>query len=298
MNKGNKVNYFKVGAYTLGVVLVIGAIILAMCITRIPSGFLGLVYSPNNGLKEQTLSQGWKMVAPFDKVVKYPIRLQTVEYKDIQVATKDGKGVTMDFAYNYQIDPTKATDIFNTFGPISVEEIENSYLRTRLRDAARKEVAKYTVIDVYGQKSAEVGVSVQDKYADDVKPLGFQVTNITVGVPQPDAATQQSIDERIVASQNLEKKTIEKQIATQEAERLAIEAQGKADALVIEATSQAEANELLRDSLSNEVILSKLADKWNGVQSFVQGGDTSPILDMRGFEGLGKEEKTETVPTP
>ncbi|MDI5789089.1 SPFH domain-containing protein [Bacillus licheniformis] len=41
--------------------------------------------------KSETLDQGWHLVGLFDKVTRYPVRMQTVNNQDIQVATSDGK---------------------------------------------------------------------------------------------------------------------------------------------------------------------------------------------------------------
>ncbi|KKB40192.1 prohibitin family protein [Bacillus thermotolerans] len=233
--------------------LIIGIILLSMFIEKIPNGYVGVVYSPNGGVQEETLGQGWHLVGLFDKVTRYPVRMQTVNYKDIQVATSDGKNVTVDFAYNYSVQPDKVVDVFNKFGPIEVEEIEASYLRTRLWDAARKAISKYSVIDTYGEKSSEAAVNVQKLFAEDIGKLGFTVDNLTLGVPKPDKSTQAAIDKRVEAAQELERKQIELQIAEAEAEKKKIEAEGLA-----------QYNKILQESLSTEVIQNKWVEKWDG----------------------------------
>lgn len=273
-----KMNKIKGGIFA-GVVLLIIVVLGAMLTVRIPNGYVGIVYSPNGGVKDKALTQGWHVVGMFDKVTKYPIRIQTVDYKDIQIATSDGKSITMDFAYNYQIEPDKVTSIFNTFGPISVEEIENTYLKTRFRDASRKGISKFTVIDVYGERSSEAAVEVQNKFAEDVKELGFIVTNVTVGVPQPDAKTQEAIDKRVEASQELERKNTELEISKKEAERKRVEAQGTADAKLIEATGQAEANKKIQQSLTQELVQYETIKKWNGELPYVSGSNT-PMIQL------------------
>lgn len=272
---------FKVGASVVALGLLVGLIVLFMSITRISVGYLGVVFSPNGGVKEQTLSSGWHLVAPFDKVTEYPIRIQTVSYPDIKIATSDGKSVTIDLAYNYQVEPEKATSIFNTFGDIKAEELEQTYLKTRLRDASRKVVSKFTVIDIYGEKSSDVGVDIQEKFATDVKNLGFIVSGISVGVPQPDQKTQEAIDQRVAASQELERKNTELAIAKKEAERKFAESEGIAKSKLVEAVSQAKANKLLEQTLTPQLVQSQAIQKWNGVMSIVQGGDVNPILDMK-----------------
>ncbi|WP_019242182.1 prohibitin family protein [Bacillus massilioanorexius] len=241
------------GGTIIALVLVIGVAVTSLFIEKIPNGYVGVVYSPNGGVQNDTLSQGWHLVGLFDKVTIYPIRMQTVNYKDIQVATSDGKNVTIDFAYNYSIQPDKVVDVFNKFGPIPVEQIEESYMKTRLWDAGRKGIAKYSVIDTYGEKSAEAAVAVQTIFSEDISGLGFTVEDLTLGVPKPDESTQAAINKRVEAAQELERKQIELNIAKAEAQKKKIEAQGIA-----------EYNEIIKKSISTEVIQNKWIEKWDG----------------------------------
>lgn len=259
-NKG--MNKKVVGGSLVAVALILGLALLSMFIEKIPNGYVGVVYSPNGGVQDETLGQGWHLVGLFDKVTVYPVRMQTVNYKDIQVATSDGKSVTVDFAYNYSIQPDKVVDVFNQFGPIEVEQIEDSYLRTRLWDAGRKGIAKYSVIDTYGEKSSEAAVNVQTLFAEDIQDLGFVVDNMTLGVPKPDKSTQAAIDKRVEAAQELERKQIELKIAEAEAQKQKIEAQGIADY-----------NEIIKASISPEVIQNKWIEKWDGVMPKATGSE-------------------------
>ncbi|OCS89031.1 hypothetical protein B1A98_17755 [Bacillus badius] len=241
------------GGTIIAIALIAGIALLSLFIEKIPNGYVGVVYSPNGGVQNETLGQGWHLVGLFDKVTKYPVRMQTVNYKDIQVATSDGKSVTVDFAYNYSIQPDKVVAVFNKFGPVEVEQIEESYLRTRLWAAGRKAIAKYSVIDTYGEKSSEAASKVQDLFADDVSRLGFTVDNLTLGVPKPDKSTQAAIDKRVEAAQELERKQIELKIAEAEAQKKKIEAEGIA-----------KYNEIIKKSISKEVIQNKWIEKWDG----------------------------------
>ncbi|MFS0782149.1 prohibitin family protein [Bacillus sp. 1P06AnD] len=242
-----------IGGVIIAIALVAAVGITSLFIQKIPNGYVGVVYSPNGGVQKETLSQGWHLVGIFDKVTVYPIRMQTVNYKDIQVATSDGKNVTIDFAFTYSIQPDKVVDVFNKFGPVDVEAIEDSYLKTRLWDAGRKAISKYSVIDTYGEKSSDAAVDVKKVFADDIIKLGFQVDNFTLGVPKPDKSTQAAIDKRVEAAQELERKQIELKIAKAEAEKKMIEAKGIADY-----------NDIIKKSISKEVIQNKWIEKWDG----------------------------------
>nr|WP_261134141.1 prohibitin family protein [Bacillus sp. Marseille-Q3570] len=253
MPEKKKNNRKIIGGVIVGITIALVVVIATFFIQRIPNGYVGVVYSPNGGVQEDTLGQGWHIVGLFDKITEYPIRMQTVEYQDIQVATSDGKNITMDFAYNYSIQPDKVVELFNKFGPVPVEEIESTYLRTRLWDAGRKAIANFSVIDTYGQKSSAAGMEVQKVFSEDVGDLGFIIDDLTIGVPKPDDSTQEAIDARVKASQELERKQTELKIAEAEAEKKKIEA---------EAT--AEYNNIINESMTPEVIQYMWIQKWDG----------------------------------
>lgn len=284
-------NKFKIGGIFVGVLIILGLIITPFFIERIPNGHVGVVYSPSGGVQDETLGQGWHVVKFFDKVNKYPVRMQTVNYKDMQVATSDGKNVTIDFAYNYQIEPDMVVPIFKKFGSIDVEEIEKSYLRTRFWDAARQGISKFTVIDTYGEKSSDAKNKVQDNFATDVEDLGFVVQDVTVGVPKPDEKTQEAIDLRVEASQELERKETEVKIANKEAERKEAEAEGTSKAKVVEAEGVAESNRLIKESLSEDVLQHQYIEQLPNVKlPKVLGGDGN-IIDIGKLDKKKKDKK-------
>ncbi|TWN62092.1 hypothetical protein CHCC14427_2443 [Bacillus paralicheniformis] len=214
-------------------------------------------------MKSETLDQGWHLVGLFDKVTRYPVRMQTVNNQDIQVATSDGKNISMDIAYNYVVQPDKVVELFNKFGAVDIESIENSYLKTRLWDAARKSISKYSVIDTYGQKSSDAAAEIQKTFADDMKGLGFVIDDLTLGVPKPDKATQEAIDARVKSSQELERTQTELKIAEAEAKKKKIEAQGIA-----------EYNEIIKKSMSDEMIKYQWIQKWDGKMPKATGSNS------------------------
>ncbi len=265
MNEKPKKNKNKtlLGGIIVAVALIIGGFMASLFIEKIPNGYVGVVYSPNGGVKSETLDQGWHLVGLFDKVTRYPVRMQTVNNQDIQVATSDGKNISMDIAYNYVVQPDKVVELFNKFGAVDIESIENSYLKTRLWDAARKSISKYSVIDTYGQKSSDAAAEIQKTFADDMKGLGFVIDDLTLGVPKPDKATQEAIDARVKSSQELERTQTELKIAEAEAKKKKIEAQGIA-----------EYNEIIKKSMSDEMIKYQWIQKWDGKMPKATGSNS------------------------
>lgn len=252
-----------IGGLLVGGALVLGVGVGSLFLERVPNGYVAAIFSPNGGVKEQTLGQGWHLVGLFDKTTLYPIRLQTVVYNQpFSVATSDGKNISIDIAFSYNIEPDKVVSLFNKFGPVSVGSIEESYLRTRLWDAARKTISQYSVIDIYGEKSSEASNVIQERFSEDIGKLGFVVESVTLGVPEPDEATQSAINERVKAAQQLERTNLEREIAKAEAERLAIEAEAIANY-----------NATIEASLSNEVLKQQWIEKWDGKMPLATGSN-------------------------
>ena len=58
----------KSGRVIIGLAVVAGGIYAALSLTRVGQGEVGVVYSMNGGVQEETLSPGFHFVGPFDKV--------------------------------------------------------------------------------------------------------------------------------------------------------------------------------------------------------------------------------------
>ena len=251
--------------------LVVGVIVLfviaILCIERVPQGTVGVVYSPK-GVKDNTLSPGWHVVAPMNRVNEYPTRTQTISYKDMNVSTSDGKNLNLDIDVNYKVDSSKAVELFNRFGSADIEQLEKGYLRSRVQDNVRQSVSKYSVIDAFGVKTSEIKKSTLDKLEENLKGQGFIVEDIALSSPNADNNTKKAIDSRVKANQELERKKVDKQIAKEEAERKEIEAKGTK-----------KANEIVEQSLSDELLQKQLIEKWKGDQPINIGGD--PIVNLK-----------------
>src|SRR5699024_1905451 len=235
---------------------------LLMCITKIPQGHVGVVYSVN-GVKEDTKSPGWHLTAPFDKVNKYPTKTQTHKYKDLNVATSDGKNLQMDIDVSYKVDATKAVDLFNRFGSADIEELEKGYLRSRVQDNVRQSVSKYSVIDAFGVKTGQIKKDTLDSLNDNLEKQGFVIENIALTNPKAYKNNQKAIDERVKANQELERTKIDKQIARENAKKKEVEAKGTK-----------KANDIVNESLSDKVIQQQLIEKWDGKQPISIGSDS------------------------
>ena len=241
-------------------------------VTKIDNGNVGVVYKISGGVQDEMLAQGWHIILPTERVIEYPVRTQTVSYDGLAVATVDGKALSMPVSLNYHVDPEKASSVYKKFGNVSIEDLQAGYIQSRSQDALRQVVSQYTVIETFGEKTGEIKNGTLERLAADLENIGIIIEDVIVNPPQPDEETQKAIDERVKATQNLERTKTDKEIAKQEAERKVIEAEG-----------EKKANEIRSKSLTPEIIQEKLIEKWDGKQPITIGGE-GVIVDFKQTE--------------
>ncbi|WP_373471180.1 SPFH domain-containing protein [Carnobacterium alterfunditum] len=268
----------------LAIVLVFGFLLF---VEKVDEGKVAVVYSPSGGSKE-VLSAGWHLIGLMEKTTEYPIRVQTMK-NSVSVSTTDGKKLKMSVRYQMQVDKKKVLNIFKELGSQNVEDIQEGYLYNKLYKSSRDVVSGYTVLDIYGSKSGEASQAITDKFAKEVKDMGFIITDVTLGTPEADAETQKSIDARVKASQENELKKTQIENAKLDSEQKRIVAEGEAAAGIIQAEGEAKANEVLQKSISPELLQKEYIEKWDGKEPLVKGEGTSAIINVPEQETEEKE---------
>jgi len=284
------------------VVIVIAILMTFKSCNRISAGYVGVVYSPNGGVQEKVLTQGYNFINPLKNVTEYTIgteqaylsadkREGSEDNDSFIVPTSDGKMVNVDLEYSYRYDESKVAKIFIRFKGKSGELIQNTYTRVKIKAYVSEVTSKFSVLDIYGSKRADLNLKtyqhIKEKFAKD----GIIIESVNFSRIGLDKATATVIQQRVNTQQELERQKIEKQKAQIEAERNAIQEQGKANVKKIQAEAEAEriltvakaqakANDLKKKSLSTELIRYEQTLRWDGQLPKVTSGGT-PIIDIR-----------------
>lgn len=264
----------------LGILATLGGFIF---FEKIDNGYVGVRYSMNGGIKDDTLGQGVKFVG-LDKVIQYPIRLQTIKAKDVAVSTSDGKKVTIDIKYDYKVDPTKASKMYKEFGNITSEDIEKGWLKSKLQKEAREVYSDYDVLSLLSGESSKAEAKLIEQFAEAVESKGFLVEDVTVSVPEVDKEMQAKIDGIINSGQENEKAKLdaetEKTKAETEATKVRLKAEAEAQAIRATAEAQAEANKKIAQSVTDELIKYEEAQarKEKGWVTTIVGGDSTTAV--------------------
>lgn len=86
---------------------------------------------------------------------------------------------------------------------------------------------------------------------------------------------------KIQATQQAQQRENEVRTAEAEAKKKFAAAEGQAKSILKVAKAQAEANKLLADSISPELVQYKSIEKWNGILPTMMAGDAIPMINMK-----------------
>lgn len=291
----------KIGAISLGVIMVIALICVFMCTARVPAGYVGVVYNMNGGISGDVLTQGWHIVSPTKKVTLYSIGIEqsylTSEDKgdskkdeSFNIPTSDGKTVKVNLEFSYRFDADKVTDTFTEFKGRSGEDIKDTFIKPKIIAWTQEVSANYPVTDIFGDQrtviNAELDTYLKEKFA----PYGIIIDTVNFTDISVDDETAAAIQKKVTAQQELELANIQADTAKIQAEKdkeVALIAAQKekevaaiqAEAKKIAAEAEAEANKKIAESLTQELIDKIKYEKWNGTLPQVQGSDAT-IIDM------------------
>lgn len=288
------------GGFTTAAILIFVIVVFLFCTVRIPAGYVGVVYNMNGGISDKTLSQGFHVVAPTQNVTTYSIGIEQsylTASKDgdsngnesFEVPSNDGKGLTVDMTFTYRYDADRVADTFTRFKGQSGKDVKDSFIKPNIMSWTKEVTAKYSVIDLLGDKRATLNSELTDYLKQKFEPYGIVIESVSLINIDPDEETRSAVQKKVNAQQDLELAKIEQQTANVNAEKekeVAITkanqeketAQIDAEAKLIEAQAEAESNRLIAQSLTPELIEKQKYEKWDGKLPTVQAGSGSSLI--------------------
>lgn len=288
------------GGIATAVIIALVVIVLFVCTVRIPAGYVGVVYNMNGGISDRTLTQGFHVISPTQNVTTYSIGIEqsyltaskdgdSNDDESFEVPSNDGKGLTVDMTFTYRYDADRVADTFTRFKGQSGKDVKNSFIKPNIMSWTKEVTAKYSVIDLLGDKRATLNSELTNYLKQKFEPYGIVIESVSLINIDPDEETRSAVQKKVNAQQDLELAKIEQQTANVNAEKekeVAITkanqeketAQINAEAKLIEAQAQADANRLISQSLTPELIRQQMYDKWDGKLPTVQAGNDSSVI--------------------
>jgi prohibitin 1 len=207
------------------------------------------------------------------KVDIYDLTVQKFEVP-AQSSTKDLQDLTASFAINFRLDPLQVVNIRRTQG--TLQNIVSKIIAPQTQESFKIAAARRTV---------EESITKRDELKQDFD-LALSNRLEKYGIIILDTSV---VD--LDFSPEFSKAVEEKQIAEQRAQRavyVAQEAQQEAEATINRAKGQAEAQRLLRETLTAELLQKQAIDKWDGKFPQVMGGNGAlPFINIDTNKTLG-----------
>lgn len=256
---------------------IIAAIILIILLAKssvtIGSGQAGVLYKTFGGgvvTDEPALTEGFHIIAPWNDVFVYEVRQQEILDK-MNVLSSNGLNIKLEASVWFQ-------PAYENLGKLHQEKSEmykERILLPAIRSAARSVVGRYTPEQLYSSKRDAIQQEIFTETDKIVKDQYIQLNEVLVR----DVTLPPTIIDAIERKLKQEQESLEYEFklvtAAKEAEKVIIEAQGKADA-----------NKILSASLTDKILQDKgieatvkLSESNNSKVVIIGSGDSGmPII--------------------
>lgn len=259
---------------------------------KVPAGNVGVkVYllGGQKGVDVEELGVGRYWIGINEELYLFPTFMQNYTWvrdeangvdESLSFQTVEGLTANADIGISYSIDPTKVTDIFQKYRR-GVDEITDTFLRNMVRDALVKAAASKPIEQVYGAGKAELIATVQEDVKSQVAEIGIKIDKIYwIGDIRLPPKVIESINAKIEATQRAQQRQNEVAQARAEADKKIEEARGQAESILKVAEAQAKANQLLSESITDELVRYRALEKWDGVLPRMTGEGAVPFIDV------------------
>ena len=242
----------------LGIVGLIGVILLSSCITRVPTGHVG-VLTLFGRVTGEVLPEGMHLINPLKTSNEMSIQTQTIK-ESASVPSSEGLVMNLDTSLIYHLNPEKASEVFQKIGA----NYETVVIEPTLRAAIREATASHSANALYTGEREMVAKQISDQLATALNPRGLLVENVLLRDIQLPQTLKTSIEAKQQAEQEALAMNFRLQKEKQEAERKRIEAAGIRDFQQIVAQGISpqllewkgiEATELLSKSPNTKVVV-------------------------------------------
>jgi regulator of protease activity HflC (stomatin/prohibitin superfamily) len=266
-----------------------GAIALALVI-----GFFSSFYTQSVGeakvilnfdgtIAGQDLTPGSDLKAPWQSFSDWDLFAQEISYvaggdtnysggkvtgPQITSAVANGAQVNLDLSVVYSIDPEKVTDLYKKYR--TQEAFTKQVIENAIRSATRDVPSQYSAVDFRGADRGTAQGQIQDALQAKLKPFGVNIEVVNLQEIRYSDDVENSLKAVEVANQ----KEAEAQ-ANLNATQISAQAQ------VVEAQAAADANRLLSESLTPQVLQQKLIDAYKDGTVFVVPEGATPFVQVQ-----------------
>ena len=204
---------------------------------------------------DSNLNEGFNFKIPYiESIVKVNIKVQKAEVSTSS-ASKDLQDINTNIAVNYRVESDKASQLYRTVG----NSYEQTILLPAIQESIKSVISRYTAEETITSRP-EVSNECMKELQVKVEKYGIVIDNFNII--------------NLTFSEEYARAIEEKQVAEQKLATAKLEAEAK----IVEAEATKKANELLKQTLTDELIAKEFIEKWNGQLPSTYAGED--ILSM------------------
>lgn len=243
--------------------------------TQVDAGNLGVVTKWGE-IQDIALQEGIHFRTPLKtQIINISTRVHKME-ASASASSKDLQVVSTKIALNYRIDAAQVVEVFRNVG--TRVTVESTIVDPALQESLKKATAQYTAEELI-TKRQEVKETLSESIRVTLAKNDLLVTELSITDFQFDPQYQQAVEAKQVAEQRALTARNDLARIKVEAEQEEAKARGVANAMLARAEAEAKAQELLKKTVSPEIVHLRAVEKWDGRQPMVVGGG-GLILDF------------------
>ena len=233
----------------IGLPIILLAFVLIIFVSKssinIGYGEAGVLFKTFGGgvvTDKAPLSEGFHIIAPWNKVYIYNVKQQEFFEGNMQVLSSNGLEISLDVSVLYQ-------PIYNELGLLHKtkgENYVNIVLIPQIRAVARSVVWRYTPEQLYSTKRDAIQNEIYEETQKVVENQHIQLNAVLVRDVSLPLAIKEGIERKLIQEQEALEYEFRIEKAKQEAEKQRIDAEGKATA-----------NRILSASITNMILKEK-----------------------------------------
>lgn len=266
-------------------IFIVPVVIWAFCFSMIKPGYVGVVvdlFGDKKGVEDKELHVGGHFIPPWKDLYRFPIFEQnhTWEGSDcFHFQTGEGLAVNAEVGITFHLEPSKIPYIFQKYRR-GMNEIIHIFLRNYIRDSLNKAASRCKIEDLYGKGKEAFFDEVEHQVKLELNDTGINISRIyLIGRFNFPPSVIAALNLKIEAIQRAQQRENELREAEAEAKKQIAHAKGEAECRLLDARAQSDSNRIITESLTNDLIMWRAVNKWDGIlPKFV--GNGTPLINF------------------
>lgn len=224
--------------------LIVAIILISKSAVTIESGEAGVLFKTfGDGVvvDEPPMGEGFHIVAPWNKVFVYEVRQQEL-FEKMKVLSSNGLEIQIDASAWYEPVYSELGNLHQSIGQGYLQRV----IQPAIRSAARSVIGRYTPDDLYSTKRDAIQVEIYEETKKILDKQYVQLNEVLVRDVTLPPTIKEAIERKLKQEQESLEYEFRLESARKEAEKVIIEAEGKA-----------QSNRILSASLTDKILQDK-----------------------------------------